>query len=42
MKRVALYDFNQKKQAKKRCEELTAKGKGDHFIQKVKDAIDEP
>lgn len=41
MKRVALFDFNQKKQAQKKCDELTAKGKGDHFIQKVKDTIDE-
>ena len=41
MKRVALFDFNQKKQAQKRCDELTAKGKGDHFIQKVKDKVEE-
>lgn len=41
MKRVALFDFNQKKQAQKRCDELTAKGKGDHFVQKIKDAIEE-
>ena len=41
MKRVALFEFNQKKQAQKKCDELTAKGKGDHFIQKVKDAIEE-
>ena len=41
MKRVALFEFNQKKQAQKRCDELTAKGKGDHFVQKVKDVIDE-
>lgn len=42
MKRVALFDFNQKKQAQKRCDELTAKGKGDHFVMKVKDEITEP
>lgn len=41
MKRVALFEFNQKKQAQKRCDELTAKGKGDHFVQKIKDVIDE-
>ncbi|MEC9092071.1 MAG: hypothetical protein VX438_05140 [Planctomycetota bacterium] len=41
MKRVALFEFNQKKQAQKRCDELSAKGKGDHFIQKIKDAIEE-
>ena len=41
MKRVALFEFNQKKQAQKRCDELTAKGKGDHFVQKVKDTIEE-
>ena len=41
MKRVALFEFNQKKQAQKRCDELSAKGKGDHFIQKIKDTIDE-
>ena len=42
MKRVALFDFNQKKRAQKRCDELTAKGKGDHFVMKVKDEITEP
>ena len=40
MKRVALYEHNQKKQAKKRADELTAKGKAPHFVMKVKEPVD--
>jgi hypothetical protein len=40
MKRVAKYDFHQKKAAQKRAEELTAEGKP-HFVQKDKEPIDE-
>lgn len=40
MKRVAKYDFHQKKAAQKRAEELTAEGKP-HFVQKDKEPIEE-
>jgi hypothetical protein len=39
MKRVALFEFTQKKQAEKKAQELSASGKSPHFIQKVKDEI---
>ncbi|MEZ6114641.1 MAG: hypothetical protein R3C99_27060 [Pirellulaceae bacterium] len=39
MKRVALFDFNQKKQAEKKAEALSASGKSPHFIQKVKEPV---
>lgn len=41
MKRVALYDYSQKADAVKKAEELSASGKSPHFVQKVKEAIDE-
>lgn len=41
LKRVALYDYSQKKEAMKKAEELTAKGKSPHFVQPVKEVIDE-
>ncbi len=40
MKRIAKYDFNLKKAAQKRAEELTAEGKL-HFVQKDKEPIEE-
>ena len=40
MKRVALYEHNQKKQAKKKADELTAKGKTPHFVMKVKEPVE--
>ncbi len=42
MKRVALYDFNQRKAAEKRAEELSPEGKPPHFVQKVKEDVVEP
>jgi hypothetical protein len=43
MKRVALYDFNQRKAAEKRAKELSPEGKPPHFVQKVKeDVVAEP
>ncbi len=39
MKRVALYEFNQKKQADKKAEDLTKSAKTQHFVQRVKEAI---
>jgi hypothetical protein len=42
MKRVALYEFNQRKAAEKRAQELSPEGKPPHFVQKVKeDVVDE-
>lgn len=41
LKRVALYDYSQKKEAEKKAEELTAKGKNTHFVQLVKEIIKE-
>lgn len=41
LKRVALYDYSQKKEADKKAAELTAKGKSPHFVQPVKEIIDE-
>lgn len=41
LKRVALFDFNQKKAAEKRAEELSAGEKPQHFVQKVKEKVEE-
>jgi hypothetical protein len=41
LKRVALYEFNQKKQAEQKAEALNASGKSPHFVKKEKLAIDE-
>lgn len=41
LKRVALYEFNQKKQAEKKAQELGKDGKSPHFVLKVKEAIQE-
>ncbi len=41
LKRVALYDYSQKKEADKKAAELTAKGKSPHFVQPVKEVIEE-
>ena len=41
MKRVALYDFSQKKEAEKKATDLSKSGKSPHFVQKVKEAIEE-
>ena len=41
LKRVALYDSDQKTQAEKKAEELSSTGKSPHFVQKVKEAIEE-
>ena len=39
LKRVALYEYNQKKQADKKAADLSASGKSPHFVQKVKQEI---
>ncbi len=41
LKRVALYDYTQKKEAEKKAKELTDKGKSPHFVQPVKEVIEE-
>jgi len=41
LKRVALFEFNQRKQAEKKAEEMSQGGKAPHFVQKVKEAIEE-
>ena len=41
LKRVALYEFSQKKQAEKKATQLTASQKTPHFIQRVKEAVKE-
>ncbi len=41
LKRVALYEFNQKKQAEKKASDLSTSQKTPHFVQKVKEEITE-
>ena len=41
LKRVAVFDFDQKKAADKRAEELSKSGKSPHFVQRVKEVIEE-
>jgi hypothetical protein len=40
-KRIAKYDFTQKKQADAKAAELSAAGKNQHFVAKVKEAVEE-
>jgi hypothetical protein len=41
LKRVALYEYSQRKQADKKALELGQGGKAPHFVQKVKEVIQE-
>jgi hypothetical protein len=41
MKRVALFEYSQKKQADKKAQELTVSAKSPHFVQPVKEVIEE-
>jgi hypothetical protein len=41
MKRVALFDYSQRKQALKKAEELTASAKTPHFVAPHKEVIEE-
>lgn len=41
MKRVALYDFDQKDEAEQKAADLSKSGKPPHFVQKVKETIEE-
>jgi hypothetical protein len=38
-KRVALFDFSQRKAAEAKAQELTASGKNQHFVMKVKEPV---
>ena len=40
-KRIALFDFSQRKAAEAKAQELTTGGKNPHFVMKVKEAITE-
>ncbi len=41
MKRIALYEYNQRKAADKKAKEITDSGKPPHFVMKVKEPIEE-
>jgi len=41
LKRVALFEYSERKQADKKAAELTASAKTPHFVQPVKEAITE-
>jgi hypothetical protein len=41
MKRVAVFEYSERKQADKKASELTASGKSPHFVQLVKEVIQE-
>lgn len=41
LKRVALFEYSERKKAEKMADELTAKGKSPHFVQLVKDVVQE-
>jgi hypothetical protein len=41
MKLVAKYDFTHKKAADQKASELSAAGKNQHFVQKIKETIQE-
>ncbi|MCH8048107.1 MAG: hypothetical protein IID44_30810 [Planctomycetes bacterium] len=40
LKRVAVFDYSQRKAADKKMADLNAKGKAPHFVQLVKEAIE--
>jgi len=41
MKRVAIFDYSQRKAADKKAKDLSANGKSPHFVQLVKEVIEE-
>jgi hypothetical protein len=41
MKRVALFDYSQRKQADKKAQELSTSAKSPHFVQPVKEVIED-
>ena len=42
LRRIALFEFNEKKQADKKAQELSKSGKSPHFVQPVKEVIEDP
>ncbi len=40
LRRVALFEFSQRKQADKKAQDLTKSGKSPHFVQPVKEVIE--
>jgi hypothetical protein len=40
LKRVALYEYSQKKQAEQKAKDLSKDGKSPHFVMKVKEVLD--
>lgn len=40
LRRVATFEFDQKKAAEKKAKELSQGGKSPHFVQKIKEAIE--
>jgi len=40
LRRVALFEFDERKQADKKAQELTKSGKSPHFVQPVKEVIE--
>ena len=41
LKRVATFEFDQRKEAESKAESLSQSGKSPHFVQKVKEVIEE-
>jgi hypothetical protein len=41
LKRVALYEYSEKKEADKKAKQLSESGKSPHFVQPVKEAVQE-
>ena len=41
LKRVAMFEYNEKKLAEKKAETLSASGKSPHFVRPVKEVIEE-
>jgi len=41
LKRIALFEYSERKKAEKMAAELTANGKSPHFVQLVKDVVQE-
>ena len=41
LKRVALFEHNEKKKAEKKAQDLSSTGKSPHFVQPVKEVIEE-
>jgi hypothetical protein len=39
LKRIALFEFSEKKEAEKKAKELSASGKSPHFVQPVKEEV---